>query len=312
MFFAVRLQRWFAFKALLRNEKDVIVVLWCSPPLLLGTTIPPLLNSTSNNLYLSFSSDISVSAAGFHLEYTGDKSAPRASSHLFDTQQPLNWCLITAIGLESCPEPQTPNYGIRQGDRFMVGDVVQFGCEQGYSLQVKASFSADIQSNRTHRLIAPMPHESSLTHNTHRRFGVWLRVSSFKWFKTDLHVWSDAIRYFHKPPLMIYLLGELEWFSKHTKHTALLGFVQLLNNILRCCDQSNRDAAHSKGCFIFLFSQCFTYSTQSLTVGSLSVFFLDSAVNSSHFIFASTGKCSHYLHAWTSEKVELPCPAMSW
>uniref|UniRef100_A0A665TZ64 CUB and Sushi multiple domains 3a n=1 Tax=Echeneis naucrates TaxID=173247 RepID=A0A665TZ64_ECHNA len=78
-----------------------------------GTTIPPLLNSTSNNLYLSFSSDISVSAAGFHLEYT-------------------------AIGLESCPEPQTPNYGIRQGERFMVGDVVQFSCEQGYSLQGNA------------------------------------------------------------------------------------------------------------------------------------------------------------------------------
>ncbi|XP_067355851.1 CUB and sushi domain-containing protein 3 isoform X6 [Channa argus] len=78
-----------------------------------GTTIPPLLNSTSNNLYLSFSSDISVSAAGFHLEYT-------------------------AIGLESCPEPQTPNYAIRHGDRFMVGDVVQFSCEQGYSLQGNA------------------------------------------------------------------------------------------------------------------------------------------------------------------------------
>lgn len=44
---------------------------------------------------------------------------------------------LTAIGLESCPEPQTPSYGIRQGDRFMVGDVVQFSCEQGYSLQVK-------------------------------------------------------------------------------------------------------------------------------------------------------------------------------
>ncbi|XP_034056770.1 CUB and sushi domain-containing protein 3-like isoform X4 [Gymnodraco acuticeps] len=78
-----------------------------------GTTIPPLLNSTSNNLHLSFNSDISVSAAGFHLEYT-------------------------AIGLESCSEPQTPNYGIRQGDRFMVGDVVQFVCEQGYSLQGNA------------------------------------------------------------------------------------------------------------------------------------------------------------------------------
>uniref|UniRef100_A0A8C6YAA3 CUB and Sushi multiple domains 3 n=1 Tax=Naja naja TaxID=35670 RepID=A0A8C6YAA3_NAJNA len=73
-----------------------------------GTTIPPLLNSTSNNLYLNFQSDISVSAAGFHLEYTG---------------------------LDSCPEPQIPNSGIKIGDRYMVGDVVSFQCDQGYSLQ---------------------------------------------------------------------------------------------------------------------------------------------------------------------------------
>lgn len=55
------------------EKKNLILVLCCSLPhsLLSGTTIPPLLNSTSNNLYLSFSSDISVSAAGFHLEYTG-------------------------------------------------------------------------------------------------------------------------------------------------------------------------------------------------------------------------------------------------
>ncbi|XP_027287231.1 CUB and sushi domain-containing protein 3 isoform X2 [Cricetulus griseus] len=75
-----------------------------------GTTIPHLLNSTSNNLYLNFQSDISVSAAGFHLEYT-------------------------AIGLDSCPEPQTPSSGIKVGDRYMVGDVVSFQCDQGYSLQ---------------------------------------------------------------------------------------------------------------------------------------------------------------------------------
>uniref|UniRef100_A0A5F9CUY6 CUB and sushi domain-containing protein 3 n=1 Tax=Oryctolagus cuniculus TaxID=9986 RepID=A0A5F9CUY6_RABIT len=75
-----------------------------------GTTIPHLLNSTSNNLYLNFQSDISVSAAGFHLEYT-------------------------AIGLDSCPEPQTPSSGIKIGDRYMVGDVVSFQCDQGYSLQ---------------------------------------------------------------------------------------------------------------------------------------------------------------------------------
>ncbi|XP_067832359.1 CUB and sushi domain-containing protein 3 [Heptranchias perlo] len=75
-----------------------------------GTTIPVLLNSTSNNLYLNFQSDISISAAGFHLEYT-------------------------AIGLDSCPEPLTPSNGIKNGDRYLVGDVISFQCDRGYSLQ---------------------------------------------------------------------------------------------------------------------------------------------------------------------------------
>ncbi|RXM30192.1 CUB and sushi domain-containing protein 3 [Acipenser ruthenus] len=82
-----------------------------------GTTIPQLLNSTSNNLYLNFQSDISVSAAGFHLEYT-------------------------AIGLDSCPEPQTPNSAIKVDDRYMVGDVVTFQCDQGYSLEFNKLFLA--------------------------------------------------------------------------------------------------------------------------------------------------------------------------
>uniref|UniRef100_A0AAQ4PEB5 CUB and Sushi multiple domains 3a n=1 Tax=Gasterosteus aculeatus aculeatus TaxID=481459 RepID=A0AAQ4PEB5_GASAC len=76
-----------------------------------GTTIPQLLNSTSNNLYLTFQSDISVSAAGFHLEYTG---------------------------LDSCPEPLPPSNGQRVGDRYTVGDMVSFQCDQGFSLQGNA------------------------------------------------------------------------------------------------------------------------------------------------------------------------------
>ncbi|KAF3691668.1 CUB and sushi domain-containing protein 3 CUB and sushi multiple domains protein 3 [Channa argus] len=76
-----------------------------------GTTIPQLLNSTSNNLYLTFQSDISVSAAGFHLEYT-------------------------AIGLDSCPEPLPPSNGQKVGDRYTVGDMVAFQCDQGFSLQL--------------------------------------------------------------------------------------------------------------------------------------------------------------------------------
>ncbi|XP_027868692.1 CUB and sushi domain-containing protein 3-like isoform X5 [Xiphophorus couchianus] len=78
-----------------------------------GTTIPQLLNSTSNNLYLTFQSDISVSAAGFHLEYT-------------------------AIGLDSCPEPAPPSNGQKVGDRYTVGDMVSFQCDQGFSLQGNA------------------------------------------------------------------------------------------------------------------------------------------------------------------------------
>uniref|UniRef100_A0A665U3Y9 CUB and Sushi multiple domains 3a n=1 Tax=Echeneis naucrates TaxID=173247 RepID=A0A665U3Y9_ECHNA len=73
-----------------------------------GTTIPQLLNSTSNNLYVTFQSDISVSAAGFHLEYTG---------------------------LDSCPEPLPPSNGQKVGDRYTVGDMVSFQCDQGFSLQ---------------------------------------------------------------------------------------------------------------------------------------------------------------------------------
>ncbi|MGH0144612.1 UNVERIFIED_CONTAM: hypothetical protein FKN15_003784 [Acipenser sinensis] len=57
-----------------------------------GTTAPALLNSTSNQLYLHFHSDISVAAAGFHLEYK-------------------------TVGLTTCPEPLVPSNGIKVGDR---------------------------------------------------------------------------------------------------------------------------------------------------------------------------------------------------
>uniref|UniRef100_F6THN8 CUB and Sushi multiple domains 2 n=1 Tax=Ornithorhynchus anatinus TaxID=9258 RepID=F6THN8_ORNAN len=75
-----------------------------------GTTVPALLNSTSNHLYLHFYSDISVSAAGFHLEYK-------------------------TVGLSSCPEPTVPSNGMKLGERYLVNDVVSFQCEPGYALQ---------------------------------------------------------------------------------------------------------------------------------------------------------------------------------
>ncbi|KAK3553354.1 hypothetical protein QTP70_002432 [Hemibagrus guttatus] len=75
-----------------------------------STTAPALLNSTSNQLYLHFHTDISVVAAGFHLEYK-------------------------TVGLTACPEPVVPANGIKSGDRYMVNEVVSFSCEPGYVLQ---------------------------------------------------------------------------------------------------------------------------------------------------------------------------------
>nr|XP_015204236.1 PREDICTED: CUB and sushi domain-containing protein 2 isoform X1 [Lepisosteus oculatus] len=81
-----------------------------------GTTVPALLNSTSNQLYLHFFSDISVSAAGFHLEYK-------------------------TVSLTSCPEPVIPSNGMKVGDRYQMNNVVSFHCEPGYILQGRSHIS---------------------------------------------------------------------------------------------------------------------------------------------------------------------------
>ncbi|NP_444401.2 CUB and sushi domain-containing protein 1 precursor [Mus musculus] len=81
-----------------------------------GTTVPALLNSTSNQLCLHFQSDISVAAAGFHLEYK-------------------------TVGLAACQEPALPSNGIKIGDRYMVNDVLSFQCEPGYTLQGRSHIS---------------------------------------------------------------------------------------------------------------------------------------------------------------------------
>ncbi|XP_036410979.1 CUB and sushi domain-containing protein 2 [Megalops cyprinoides] len=81
-----------------------------------GTTVPALLNSTSNQLYLHFYSDISVSAAGFRLEYK-------------------------TVSLTSCPEPVVPMNGMKVGDRLQMNNVVSFQCEPGYTLQGNSHIS---------------------------------------------------------------------------------------------------------------------------------------------------------------------------
>lgn len=72
-----------------------------------GTTIPQLLNSTSNNLYLTFQSDISVSAAGFHLEYTGMRRDGLSAC--------LSLCLLSVCFYVSiCHQPPAAAQGFKE------------------------------------------------------------------------------------------------------------------------------------------------------------------------------------------------------
>ncbi|KAJ7400650.1 hypothetical protein BTVI_103420 [Pitangus sulphuratus] len=113
-----------------------------------GTTIPPLLNSTSNNLYLNFQSDISVSAAGFHLEYTAQcgGSMSEFSGVILSPGFPGNypssldctWTIKLPIGfayqLQSCPDPRPFRNGFVIGNDFTVGQTISFECFPGYTL----------------------------------------------------------------------------------------------------------------------------------------------------------------------------------
>uniref|UniRef100_A0A8C4Q5G3 Uncharacterized protein n=1 Tax=Eptatretus burgeri TaxID=7764 RepID=A0A8C4Q5G3_EPTBU len=75
-----------------------------------GTSVPTFVNSSSNELYIHFISDVSMGTGGFHLKYT-------------------------AVGLSSCSEPNRLSNGIKIGDRYLVNDVVSFECESGFKLQ---------------------------------------------------------------------------------------------------------------------------------------------------------------------------------
>lgn len=115
--------------------------------------MPALLNSTSNQLYLHFFSDISVSAAGFRLEYKSRTSVVipvhldftyslKSQTAFAFSRIPLIVCHIvsfslTAVSLTSCPEPVVPMNGFRVGERLQMNNVVSFQCDPGYTLQVR-------------------------------------------------------------------------------------------------------------------------------------------------------------------------------
>ncbi|CAH1231077.1 CSMD2 [Branchiostoma lanceolatum] len=77
-----------------------------------------VINSTGNQLYLTFTSDAVNGTGGFNITYRA---------------QP-----VPAV---ACPDPGSPDYGSRVGGDFRPGSTVQFSCDDGYTLYGNASLT---------------------------------------------------------------------------------------------------------------------------------------------------------------------------
>uniref|UniRef100_A0A672RGB6 CUB and Sushi multiple domains 3a n=1 Tax=Sinocyclocheilus grahami TaxID=75366 RepID=A0A672RGB6_SINGR len=76
---------------------------------LTGSFVPDLIVSMTHQMWLHLQSDESVGSIGFKINYK-------------------------EIDKESCGDPGTPLYGIREGDGFSNGDVLRFECQFGFEL----------------------------------------------------------------------------------------------------------------------------------------------------------------------------------
>ncbi|RXM33320.1 CUB and sushi domain-containing protein 2, partial [Acipenser ruthenus] len=76
-----------------------------------GTQAPHFLISTSNYMYLLFTTDNSRSSVGFQIRYES-----------------------VMLEMDSCLDPGIPVNGKRRGNNFAIGSRVSFSCDQGYTL----------------------------------------------------------------------------------------------------------------------------------------------------------------------------------
>uniref|UniRef100_A0A667XEH8 CUB and Sushi multiple domains 3 n=1 Tax=Myripristis murdjan TaxID=586833 RepID=A0A667XEH8_9TELE len=74
-----------------------------------GSFVPDLIVSMTHQMWLHLQSDESVGSIGFKINYK-------------------------EIDKESCGDPGTPLYGIREGDSFSNGGILRFECQFGFEL----------------------------------------------------------------------------------------------------------------------------------------------------------------------------------
>ncbi|XP_055081454.1 CUB and sushi domain-containing protein 3-like [Periophthalmus magnuspinnatus] len=95
-----------------------------------GTQVPQFLFSSSNFLYLLFTTDNSRSNAGFKILYES-----------------------VTVDSYSCLDPGIPVNGIRYGQDFSIGSTVSFGCDSGYRL----SHEEPLVCEKNHWWSHPLP-----------------------------------------------------------------------------------------------------------------------------------------------------------
>lgn len=108
-----------------------------------GTQAPRFLISTSNFLFLLFTTDNSRSAAGFSIRYESridwlfyDKCFFTDTSASFSLLTRMCLCWFSGVNMESdsCLDPGIPVNGRRHGNNFAIGSSVSFACDPGYTL----------------------------------------------------------------------------------------------------------------------------------------------------------------------------------
>ncbi|CAB1312927.1 unnamed protein product [Coregonus sp. 'balchen'] len=96
-----------------------------------GTQAPHFLISTSNYMYLLFTTDNSRSSVGFQIRYDSE-----FYGFQFEMWNEIVLSIPKGVMMEtdSCLDPGIPVNGKRHGNNFAIGSRVTFSCDQGYTL----------------------------------------------------------------------------------------------------------------------------------------------------------------------------------
>lgn len=128
-----------------------------------GTQVPQFLFSSSNFLYLLFTTDNSRSNVGFKILYESESHEGRGAyrvSHVLKPDGenvyfflPLSSPAGVTVDSYSCLDPGIPVNGIRYGQDFSIGSTVSFGCDSGYRL----SHEEPLVCEKNHWWSHPLP-----------------------------------------------------------------------------------------------------------------------------------------------------------